>query len=106
MAGAPVIAGDPRTGAVAGMVLAPLVRKDGLVMELSFMLPWCQITAALLGPPALLDAPAETRRTLVGTVRVLPGPISAIYPAALERGPCSCRWYRCWTAGEIVFLPN
>ena len=46
---------DPMTrytlaGTVAGMVLAPLVRKDGLVMELSFMLPWCHISAALLGP--------------------------------------------------------
>lgn len=49
MAGAPVIASNvPNGEAVIGMVLAPLVRIDGLVVELSFVLPWSSIKESLM----------------------------------------------------------
>eukprot|EP00041_Stephanoeca_diplocostata_P022675 m.543106 g.543106 ORF g.543106 m.543106 type:complete len:774 (+) comp22125_c0_seq7:288-2609(+) len=56
-AGAPVCCRLPNTGrdppatddggALLGMVLPPLVRRDGLVMELSLVLPWCAMLRAV-----------------------------------------------------------
>eukprot|EP00040_Diaphanoeca_grandis_P044094 m.11270 g.11270 ORF g.11270 m.11270 type:complete len:599 (-) comp8730_c0_seq2:140-1936(-) len=48
MAGAPVVVGDVNNVAqIFGVVLPALCRADGLLMELSFVLPWCQIRPLL-----------------------------------------------------------